>query len=153
MSERRLQHNEGRAVKFPLPVPNFWRLKLGEALECSTGVYLKRWYLETPFFSLRLHHWLSSDDSRNLHDHPWNFITIVLWNSYLDVVENGSEEVKLLRPKYRNASHKHRVVVSPSGCWSLLLTSGRYRRWGFWIKDKFMKANKYFLTFGSHPCN
>jgi hypothetical protein len=44
------------------------------------------------------------------------------------------------------------VVVDPGGCWSLVLTGPKRRRWGFWVKDKFVKANKYFLSFGAHHC-
>jgi hypothetical protein len=40
----------------------------------------------------------------------------------------------------------------PGGCWTLLLTGPKVRRWGFWVSKKFKKSNKYFLGHGSHPC-
>jgi hypothetical protein len=140
-------------------VPNFWRIKLGEELTCKTGVYLKRWYIETPLFSLRLHHWLSGDDDRHYHDHPWNFVTVVLKGSYVDVAPwpfmpySYHDTLTQGTIRYRPADHKHYVEVADGGCWTLLITGSRYRRWGFWIMNKFMKANKYFLSFGSHQCH
>lgn len=134
--------------------PNFFRIRLGEELRCVTGVYLKRWYIETPFFSLRIHHWLSGDDNRNFHDHPWSFFSLIVKGSYEDVSPNGRELSKVGSIRFRSATHKHYVEVAPNGCWSLLITGPRIRRWGFWIRNntKFMKANKYFLTFGDHAC-
>lgn len=37
------------------------------------------------FGSLRLHHWLRSDDKRFKHDHPSDFATLVLRGSYQDI--------------------------------------------------------------------
>lgn len=50
--------------------------------------YLKRWLAQFGFFSVRLHHWRGSDDTRALHDHPWWFITLVLKGGYFDVAED-----------------------------------------------------------------
>src|SRR5215469_11962634 len=47
----------------------------GENLTCLSGVYLRRWGLETWFFSIRVHHWLHSDDDRAFHDHTWWFLS------------------------------------------------------------------------------
>lgn len=33
-----------------------------------------------------------------------------------------------------------------------MLTGREVRRWGFWVKWKFKKSNKYFLEHGHHPC-
>lgn len=47
--------------------------------------FMKRWVLQTRFGSIRLHHWMGSDDLRNQHDHPWSFLTIVLKGGYDDL--------------------------------------------------------------------
>jgi hypothetical protein len=54
---------------------------------------------------------------------------------------------------FRSALHRHYVKVNLGGCWTLLVTGGKNRRWGFWVKDKFKKANKYFLEHGIHVCD
>lgn len=145
-----------------------------EELECNEGVYLRRWVLETPIFSLRLHHWLRSDDDRAFHDHPWGFYTLILKGKYHDCTPvdpdvvpfkkanwDGSEypypiAMELMSPgkiTYRSAHHKHYVLVDPPGCWTLLLTGPKIRRWGFWIKEKFIVSYRYFYQYGSHICD
>lgn len=60
------------------------REKLGKP-ECP---YLHRWMLKLPFgYTLRLHHWFRSDDKRAMHNHPWDFWTLVLKGGYEDWTE------------------------------------------------------------------
>jgi hypothetical protein len=130
-----------------------YQLKWGEELRCQTGVYIKRWYLETPWFSLRLHHWLHSDDDRHFHDHPWSFITFVIAGGYTDCSPTGKERMKRGKIAVRQATHQHTVKVDPGGCWTFLITGPKVRRWGFWVGKKWKKSNKYFLENGAHACD
>jgi len=43
--------------------------------------YLHRWTLILFGYSIRLHHWIKSDDRRFFHDHACDFISIILWGS------------------------------------------------------------------------
>lgn len=138
--------------------------KLGRE-ECP---YMERWIIEFKLFSLRLHHWLYSDDQRNYHDHPWWFITLVLKGSYIDISpknqdliteERVEELMSVGKIRYRPSKWKHTVKVSEGGCWTLLLTGPEVRDWGFWVKRKdgtnvyrLRRRNKYFLENGHHPC-
>jgi len=125
-----------------------WKKPLG-LTHCP---YAYRWVLGLPWFSIRIHHWISSDDARNFHDHPWWFITFVLWGGYTDVSPAGRARMNQFSCAYRPALHRHTVVVDPAGCWTILLCGPEIRDWGFWVKDKFKKMNKYFLEHGHHPC-
>lgn len=125
-----------------------WNQPLG-LLECP---YMKRWVLNLYLFSIRLHHWYASDDSRYWHDHSWDFITIVLKGSYIDVSPKGEDKLTAGSIRYRPASHKHTVVVPPGGCWTLLLTGPEIAKWGFWVNGRFKRSEKYFAKFGHHPC-
>ncbi len=125
-----------------------WGQNLGKN-ECP---YMKRWVLDFDLFSIRLHKWLSSDDQRHLHDHPWWFISLVLKGWYLDKSENVTRTRVAGEIAYFPATHKHTVEVAPQGCWTLLLTGKEKRQWGFWVKNKFKKRNRYFYDFGHHPC-
>ena len=130
---------------------------------------MKRWLIDFGIFSIRLHHWLYSDDQRNYHDHPWAFITIILKGGYTDISpkdqndiskeESKKERMTFGTVKYRPANYKHTVKVDKKGCWTLLLTGREKRDWGFWVKRKdgsniyrLMKRNRYFLRVGHHPC-
>lgn len=134
-------------VQFPARV-FVWREKLG----LPSCPYLIRWVLDLKLLSIRLHHWLGSDDARNFHDHPWNFITIVFAGSYDDVSPKGRETLSPGSIRFRKAEHCHTVEVGPQGCWSLLLTGPKLRIWGFWVDGKFRRCEKYFKKFGHHPC-
>jgi len=136
----------------PVPGTKF-RVKWAEELRCLTGVYVRRWYIETAWFSIRLHHWLHSDDARAHHDHPWDFITIILRGGYSDVTAEGVQKMHPGKIAFRRAEHSHTVQVNPEGCWSFLLTGPQKRRWGFWVGRKWKKSNKYFLEHGMHVCS
>lgn len=147
-----LQIGERQGGSIPLPRTKF-RIKFGEELKCSVGVYVRRWICETPFGSLRLHHWLHSDDDRAFHDHPWWFVTLVLQGGYTDCSPKGEERMASPKIAFRPAEHSHTVKVDKGGCWTLLITGPQVRRWGFWVGRKWKKSNKYFLEHGMHVCD
>jgi hypothetical protein len=108
--------------------------------------------LEYRHFSIRLHHFIASDDDRGFHDHPWWFVTLVLKGSYIDWSPAGQDRLGIGSVRYRPAYHKHTVLTD--GVWSLVVTGPKIRAWGFWdhVTGKFVKANKWFFTRGHHPC-
>lgn len=113
-----------------------------------------RWVFDFYFFTIRIHHWLHSDDLRHPHDHPWSFWTICLWGGYTDVSPDGEDRVRPGSIRFRSALHQHSVKVDEGGCWTILLTGREHRRWGFWVNGKFRKRNKYFYEHGHHnPCD
>ena len=125
-----------------------WRQKVAEE-NCP---YLVRWCFITKWFSIRLHHWLKSDDLRHEHDHGWNFISIVLWGRIKDKSDGTIKSRGPLSITFFPATHRHSVVVDKP-CWTLLITGSEYRTWGYWVKNKFRKRNKYFFENGHHnPC-
>ena len=127
-----------------------WNQKLGPE-NCP---YMVRWVFDFYFFTIRIHHWLHSDDLRHPHDHPWSFWAICLWGGYTDVSPDGEDRVRPGSVRFRSALHQHSVKVDEGGCWTILLTGREHRRWGFWVNGKFRKRNKYFYEHGHHnPCD
>ena len=122
-----------------------------EALGLPECPYLKRWVLDVGPFAVRLHRWTASDDARAFHDHPWWFLTLVLWGGYTDVSPQGRDRLTMGSVRFRSAAHRHTVEVDRT-TWTLLLTGRATRRWGFWVGDKLVKRDKYFATLGHHPC-
>jgi len=100
-----------------------------------------------------VHHWLSQDDDRAFHDHPWWFITLVVRGAYTDRNPGGEDTLKAPALRYRPALHRHTVVPWPNGAWTVMVTGPKTRAWGFWNAGKFTKANKWFARFGHHPCD
>lgn len=136
----------------PSPRTSKWILKFNEHLGLPECPYVVRWRLETPWFSVRLHHWLAPDDDRAKHDHPWDFVTFVLWGGYVDSSPDGDEHLRAPAVRYRPATHQHTVFPDEGGAWTVVVTGPKIRSWGFWVNGKFIKMNKYFLKYGHHPC-
>lgn len=128
-------------------------IRWGEEIGIGDCPYLKRWVIEFPkHFSIRLHHFVASDDDRAFHDHPWWFVTLVLKGTYTDWSPRGHDTLGPGSIRYRPALHRHTVLTE--GVWSLVITGPKFRAWGFWDETtgKFVKANKWFFTRGHHPC-
>lgn len=128
-------------------------IRLNEKLGLPQCPYVIRWRVEFPFGSVRVHHWLSHDDDRAFHDHPWWFFTLVVKGGYTDVSPGGDDYLMAPAVRFRRAQHRHTVYPAPGGCWTVLVTGRPLRAWGFWWDGvKFVKANKWFASFGHHPC-
>lgn len=149
-----------------------WNQPLGLA-ECP---YAHRWVLHLGRLgSLRLHRWHRSDDKRAKHDHPADFLTLVLAGGYTDLGRADScKTCNLKQPecpdchftermtpgklRLRKAEHRHTVDVDPGGCWTLLYFWPDRRKWGFWVPGangrlKFKASRRYFASQGHHPCD
>lgn len=132
-----------------------WKIKWGQVIGPDECPMMVRWVFETPWFSVRLHHFLRPDDMRHLHDHPWWFVTLLLKGSYRDVTEiNGrrcaTDELRPGSIRFRPAHHAH--AVDTEGCWSIVVTGRIGRRWGFWDSGVFRPVADYFRRYGYAPC-
>lgn len=130
-----------------------WHEPLGRP-ECP---FAYRWHAKLGAFSLRLHHWIGSDDPRYHHDHGWWFITFVLKGGYDDVTPSGEghkrESLRVPAIRFRPSTHIHTVESHEGGAWTLLLTGPHVREWGYHVGKKFVRASRYFRRHGVHPCD
>lgn len=146
-----------------------WREPLGNK-DCP---YAFRWTINLKWFAIRVHQWIKTEDSRNMHDHPWDFYTLVVKGGYtdisewptvaaqqaagypikiVDVTEIRRDKLSFGSIRWRPAIHKHYVEVNPGGCWTVLLTGPVVRKWGYWVKGKLVRPLRYFGKFGHPPC-
>lgn len=132
---------------------HFPKVSWSEPIGLDECPYMRRWVIDFGAFAIRLRRWQASDDARAFHDHAWDFLTCVLWGSYTDVSPDGADLLTAGSIRFRRASHKHTVKILKPGTWTLLLTGPVERRWGFWVKDKLWKRDRYFANNGHHPCN
>ena len=97
-----------------------------------------------------VHHFLSSDHDRALHDHPWPFIAIILKGGYLEVHDQTKDGQQVVAERHpgqvllRPAEWRHRVVL-PAGrtSWSVVLVGRRARWWGFFTPTGWCHWRKY----------
>lgn len=105
--------------------------------------YLLRWYVipRNPWLNVYLHKFLHDDEDRATHDHPWNFVSIILRGGYFERVGQLSTQLQVrLAPSvaYRPAEHSHRVILHRGmdheiiPAWTIVITGRVVRDWGFW---------------------
>lgn len=122
-----------------------WKEALGKP-ECP---YLYRWTFLFFGFSIRIHHWLKSDDRRFFHDHSSDLISIILKGRYKNVTPNGEVEVKAGSIWRAKAEARHYLDIPKEGAWTLLFFGRKRRNWGFWDKDNHMlRPLEYFHRYG-----
>ena len=121
-----------------------WKEPLGR-LDCP---YLYRWTFLFFNYSIRLHHWLRSDDKRVFHDHACDFISIVLRGSYTNVTPTGRTIVHAGSIWRGKASGRHYLDIPVDGAWTLLLCGRPYHKWGFYVNDHKWRPLRYFHKFG-----
>lgn len=86
-------------------------------------------------FSVRVHHIVRPDADRHLHDHPFNFRTLLLQGSYIEQTEGGRFKAVFAGDTYRSpAARFHRIDdVDREGVWSLFIMGRRVNDWGFLV--------------------
>lgn len=110
------------------------------------GEYMYRWWLIPQEWKLpraaRVHHIKREDLDPFLHDHPWDWRTIILdgWYDEEDV-EGVIRRREAGTTRGASAETLHRIVaVSPGGVWTLFITGERRNRWGFMVGDPARKT-------------
>lgn len=128
----------------------------------SEDPYMVRWHLipRNKWMNVYLHQFLRDDDDRALHDHPWWFVSFLIWGRYDELLsDDGSKVIYRNAPSiaYRPAEFKHRVVLpriitgvdfdgSSVGvvreirkpAWTIIITGPKRRTWGFWCPKGFV---------------
>lgn len=102
---------------------------------CEGNVYLvRRFIFKTKRVTCMLHKFCRSDEDRALHDHPWSFVTIILWRGYLEHTPTGVKRKYPGMILFRRAEWRHRVeLLDNKPSWTLVFHFRRRREWGYWL--------------------
>lgn len=123
----------------------FEKIEIGED-------YLHRWYIipRNKFFNIYLHNFMGSDDDRALHDHPWWSVSFLLKGKLTEVVRKKGfekyENIIPFLPKFRKATHAHRLILTKGPAWTLFITGPRTRMWGFLCPNEGWMDYKTYLN-------
>lgn len=135
----------------------------GHLFHADGSLYMERWSLfEMRWLSARLHHITTHDYDRALHDHPWNFASIVLRGGY---VENRPETVEPCFEgdaercsqtyrmagsiAFRRATDRHAITSVLRNTYSLFIYGRALQWWGFYTPS----GKVYFRDYASvHNC-
>lgn len=130
-----------------------------EIVSKEGAVHFRRYRLiSTPWFNLYVHNIRKSDEDKYPHDHPWDFKSLILSGSYQETMRlapfNKYYDPDTYTVKYYPgylAEHKaedtHQITLLTPEVWTLVLTTGRAREWGYqtrigWIDHKTYRTLK-----------
>lgn len=90
-----------------------------------------------------LHRFLRGDEDRELHNHPWYGLSLILVGGYREerrcwTPEGERVETRDVRPGALNfiSPHTfHRVELNQGPCWTLFITGPVVQSWGFWDRS------------------
>ncbi len=129
--------------------------------------YLTRYaFPRVGWFRPALHVFHRSDADEH-HDHPWPFVSIILWRGYIEetpalfadlrsreVCVRDGRCVRLSRKwpgmvLFRSATHRHRVeLVDGKPAVTLVIFGKRRREWGFFTAKGWQHWKAYFAERG-----
>lgn len=100
-------------------------------------------------FRIYIHKLLRSDAENVWHDHPWHFISIIIWNGYFEISPEGSKRIRPGMIIFRPARWKHRLELQGTAV-TLVIAIGRSREWGFFVNgsQERIAVNKYDYASG-----
>lgn len=118
----------------------------------DTEPYLLRYYLfikDRDYFPFNffLHKFLKSDPD-DLHDHPWPFITIILYGGYWEHTIDGRKTWWGAGTfRYASSETFHRVELDPNypDVWTLFIPGPKQREWGFKTEKGWIHNTKYLI--------
>jgi hypothetical protein len=125
------------------------------------STYLERLILlKSKWIRLFIHKFHRSD-AEDLHDHPWDFISVILWRGYNEEVFTGETnfggnirtKIKRVWPGmvlFRRSTHLHRVILIKEKSAITFVISFKYKRsWGFITDRKYWTPwRKYYKEKG-----
>lgn len=117
------------------------------------SLYMRRLRLiQTPWFAVYLHKIVRPDADRELHDHPWDFVSLILRGGYIEETEGRGPgftyRQKVWRKPFRLVRHKaedfHRIdALSDVPAWTLVFCGRRRREWGFKTDKGWVRWDQY----------
>lgn len=106
----------------------------------NDSVYMKRWrFVHTPWFGVRLHNIVRSDKDRELHDHPFTFVSVILAGGYVEETVDGRKvSYRPGQVLVRSADVLHRLDLNRDQvtgreipAWTFVIRGPKVRQWGF----------------------
>jgi hypothetical protein len=133
---------------------NFYR---HDIVNGAGAPYMKRWILKMQGGGWRLHKILRSDDDRALHDHPFDFTSLLLRGAYIEHVPAdplnpwGPTVERRFQAGQVNrcvAARPHRLELREGPVWTLVRCAPKRRDWGFYAPAGWVRWDLYEKIIG-----
>lgn len=103
-----------------------------------------------------LHRIDQSDIDRDLHDHPWSFLTLICSGGYSEEIVHRRKGWPMTEyverhwgsVAFRPAEFLHRVHLYRPGTWTLVVAGKRRRKWGYQTSHGWVAFDAYHYARG-----
>jgi len=112
-------------------------------------LHFERWAIvECEKFSIYIHRIHKEDKDEDLHNHPWNFASLILKGSYVEEhlpfdypewwhcpIPTNTRLKKFFSFSKGDRGFYHKIKKIEKGpVWSLFFTWGKHEEWGYWVE-------------------
>ena len=151
-----------------------FQIRWAEKLGFENNPYLIRWTFIFFGYSMRIHHWIKSDDNRFFHDHSADLLSIVLKGRYWNVkpiditlppIYKGKNNTKWFYVEgifnswynffhmknsiwFSKAEDRHYLSIPKGGAWTLMFEGRPRHKWGFYVNGHKWRPLRYFHKYG-----
>lgn len=120
--------------------------KIKEIRSRKGVLHFQRWCIISikNLFSINLHIIYKADEDNHLHNHPWNFISMVLWGRYVERLEDRLVNRFPLQISYRrkNVFHKIHMLLSRKVV-TLNIMFSKQKEWGYKVDGGYVNSVEY----------
>ncbi len=96
-------------------------------------------------FNIFIHKFLKSEPN-DMHDHPTDFTTFILYGGYWEHTQSGTYWRRPMFCRCVKSNHINRIELDVKRpiCWALFISYGKKTDWGFYKKGQWIQHNEYF---------
>lgn len=110
-------------------------------------VFFRRYHLfSTPWFHCWMHHIYRADEDKHLHDHPWNYLSIVLSGCYVEELTNGRKRFRWpFSVSLARHTHIHKIyhILNQKRVTTLFFVGKKTYDWGYHVDGKVIPNIEY----------
>ncbi len=121
--------------------------KIKEIKSKEGVLHFKRWrILYTPWFSINLHGIYKADEDKHLHNHPWNFIGIILRGCYTERLEGVPAKIRFpgnIQKRTKKVFHKINTLHSKAVYTLNFMWGTEEGDWGYKVDGKYIDHETY----------
>lgn len=126
-------------------------LLVKEIVSKTGELHFRRYLLfKTPWFTIYLHRICKSDEDIHMHDHPWDFESMILSGSYAEFSKYPPNFDEVQYNKYyagdvikHKASDAHKIMLLTREVWTLVCVTGKKQPWGYQTSEGWIDHEKY----------
>lgn len=119
----------------------------GECFEESGPLMVRYVIHRYTKFNVYLHNLRRSDAGMIYHDHPWGFVSIIIWGGYIEETPTRRRHYGVGRVLFRPARWIHRIEIERPA-WTLIIAQRASREWGFHTPTGFSPWREYDYASG-----